>query len=294
LDNKLEEELDEYDKIMNNYKGNGLECLIEFLIKRGGSKDIAIPINDYKIVSRDEDTGVDGYGIHSGDKKSVTVQVKFKYDPHIILCSNRDHLTNFTSTSYAKYKVELRDEHDHMFIFTTAGGIYYHSLHAQLHGRVTVISRYGRFTINGEDQAGLLQLTDSPGFWSEFREALKTSKSQTPIIQKKEPRLEQENIIKKVMEILLKDTDIGKSLVVSPTGTGKTLDIAEITSRYFEDRRSKNLSHYEEITQKLNLPIQLSEYELRKLAIAMENIKTPKNNIEIDIQLLLNLLRGDN
>ena len=279
----------------NDYKGDGLECLVEFLIKRGGTKDLLLPVKEdtYKVVDRNSDTGVDGYGTHL-DGRPLTVQAKFKSRSDVILGANKDRLTNFTSTSYEKFGVKQQQErdHEHMFIITTGGGIYPHSLHQQLHGRVTVIHRFGRTTVLGEDQAGLHQMTDNADFWSEFRASLLTSKDQTPTSLRKEPRLKQVEAINKVMVALSSDDGNGNTLIASPTGTGKTLIMAEVASEFFKKRQAQNLFHYKEVVQKLGLPLDLTDDQFRRLAIAIENAPNQNQTMSIDVGLLLQLLKG--
>ena len=60
----------------NKFKGDGLECLVEFLIKYQGT-DNNIGITDYQIIPGDDDTGVDGRGISTFNKRPATVQVKY-------------------------------------------------------------------------------------------------------------------------------------------------------------------------------------------------------------------------
>jgi len=103
------------------YKGDGLEFLVEALIKLSPI-DNRIGIGNYIPVLKD-DTGVDGYGIGI-DNKPATVQVKYRSNNQVELSANEDHLSNFPNASFMKYNVEVQSNNN-MLIITTAKGLHY-------------------------------------------------------------------------------------------------------------------------------------------------------------------------
>ncbi len=92
----------------NKYKGDGFELFVEVFIRVFGS-DMLVSIvpESYEVVlsSGGNDTGVDGFGV-GNDGKMHTVQAKFCIGD-VELTANKHRLTNFTSTSMLRYKVDM-------------------------------------------------------------------------------------------------------------------------------------------------------------------------------------------
>lgn len=126
--NRLEKQSVRFPDRYNSdkYKGDGFELLIEALIKLS-PVDNRIGISEYEVVLGDNDRGVDGYG--KGMRgQVVTVQVKYRRKTDTYLGANEDHLSNFTSYSQMKYRVELfpkNKKEKNMVIFTTADDMHH-------------------------------------------------------------------------------------------------------------------------------------------------------------------------
>jgi hypothetical protein len=117
---------DRYDP--EKYKGDGFEFLVEVMIKLMGIHP-QIGISDYKVVLGNEDFGVDGVG-KGVRSQTVTVQVKYRGKTDSVLTANKDHLSNFTSYSQMKYRVEVfpkNKKEKNMVIFTTADSLHYYT-----------------------------------------------------------------------------------------------------------------------------------------------------------------------
>ena len=106
----------------NKYRGDSLECFVEYWIK-SGIKSNLLNIQDYNIIT-EGDTGVDGRGISVLNQRIKTVQVKFRSNPMEELTANKDHLTNFGYASIVRYGVKISDN-DNMLIITTGKGLHY-------------------------------------------------------------------------------------------------------------------------------------------------------------------------
>jgi len=115
---------DRYDP--EKYKGDGFEFLAEAMIKLMGTHP-AIGIAEYEVVLGDEDCGVDGVG-KGVRTQTVTVQVKYRGKTDSVLTANKDHLSNFTSYSQMRYRVDVFPENKaekNMVIFTTADSLHH-------------------------------------------------------------------------------------------------------------------------------------------------------------------------
>ena len=146
---------DRYPEI--NYKGDALEFLTELLIKLS-PVDSRIGIKDYRPELK-LDTGVDGYGI-GNDGLPATVQVKFR-SSDVELAANRDHLSNFVSTSLLRYKVP-QDTKTNLLIVTNAKGLTYFTDDEMFLNQVRIL---------GYDQLrGLLD--NNHLFWDQVREQI--------------------------------------------------------------------------------------------------------------------------
>lgn len=207
----------EYQALINRnnydpdkFKGDGLECLVEFLLKYMGNHT-AINIQDYYVIDG-LDTGVDGKGISTINKRAMTVQVKYRQANHI-LTANNDHLTNFALASIIKYGVRDSDV-DNMLIITTAGDIHHFTEDEMLYGRVKTINRNG-----------LRELVDNKqGFWDEFKSSMLESKIQAQHVNSIVLRPHQNEAVQEILSMI----SVGKSgRITLPTGTGKTWIQAE-------------------------------------------------------------------
>ena len=168
---------DRYDP--ERYKGDGLELLVEALIKlspvdnRIGVTDYHpileatevkdnIGITDYHPLEDgvDIDTGVDGYGVGI-DGKPATVQVKYRHNQATMLTANKDMLGNFVAASLLKHKVDPESKVS-MFVFTTANGLHHFTDNEMYENKVKCI---------GYDQLRDL-IDNNMSFWNTFRELL--------------------------------------------------------------------------------------------------------------------------
>lgn len=205
LESQAEENKDRYD--VDKFKGDGLECLVEFLLKYMGNHN-ALNIQDYQVIESTDDTGVDGKGISTINKRAMTVQVKYRQANHV-LTANNDHLTNFGFASQNKYGVKVDDVHN-MLIITTANDVHYYTKESMLCDKVKVINR-----------SGLRELVDNKmAIWDELKMSMLDSKIQASPTNKKVLRPHQQEALDKVLEAI-SDHKSGK--VILPTGTGKTL-----------------------------------------------------------------------
>lgn len=120
----------------DKYKGDGLEILVEALVKLSPI-DKRIGIYDYEPVL-DNDTGVDGCGLGL-DGTPATVQIKYR-KADWILTANADHLSNFPNASFMKFGVNPNSE-DNMLIVTTAKELHHHTHEEMFCGKVRTINR---------------------------------------------------------------------------------------------------------------------------------------------------------
>lgn len=120
----------------DKYKGDGLELLVEALIKLSPI-DKRIGIYSYEPVL-DNDTGVDGVGL-GVDGEPATVQIKYR-KADWILSANQDHLSNFPNASFMKYGVNPVSQ-DNMLIITTAKELHHHTSEEMFCGKVRTINR---------------------------------------------------------------------------------------------------------------------------------------------------------
>jgi hypothetical protein len=124
--NKLEKQsiLDETRYNPNKYKGDGLEFLVEILLKVS-AYDNRIGITNYEPIQSD-DNGVDGVGFNLLGEKCV-VQVKYRSQTQSVLTADKDHLSNMISDGMIKHKVVISDDNKKCprhYIITTAAGLH--------------------------------------------------------------------------------------------------------------------------------------------------------------------------
>ena len=200
----------------NKFRGDGLECLVEFWIKSGIRSNF-LNIRDYIIITKD-DTGVDGRGISTLNSRTKTVQVKYRGNPTEELEANKDHLTNFTTASLLRYGV-LPSDSNNMLIITTGKGLYYFTKDDMLCGKVQCI---GREVISKH-------LDNQTEFWVAFKQALVESRIQSKPIEKIVLRQHQLEAVEAVLKTIQADQATG--YVELPTSTGKTLIQAEVIRR---------------------------------------------------------------
>ena len=178
---RAEKQAKEYGKEdedeINQYKGWALEFFAEYLIK-AHPMDKRIGVIDYQIVDEDDDTGVDGYGTGL-DGNPATVQVKwrpFKYT----LTANRDHLTNFTSSSLIRYGVKLDENRNkNMLIITTGKDIHWRTDEKMFQYNVRVLNREKLRVLVDENNM----------FWDYFRDSWEYSLPKTKIRKPKSRKL---------------------------------------------------------------------------------------------------------
>ena len=198
---------DPEDKAKSKYKGGAGEVLAEFLIKDMGHEN-RIGIFDYRPVNANDDTGVDGEGF-GANEKPATVQVKFR-EGGWILRANEDHLSNFIAASQNKYHVCPEDDKN-MLIITTGLKVDEFTMQEMLYGKVRCLNR-----------EALREMMDNrPNAWLRFYEAWKSSRIQqvAPVITK----VLRDNQVEAVDAMAGKT----KGVIVRPTGTGKSLIMAE-------------------------------------------------------------------
>ena len=198
---------DPEDKAKSKYKGGAGEVLAEFLIKDMGHEN-RIGIFDYRPVNANDDTGVDGEGF-GANGKPATVQVKFR-EGGWILRANEDHLSNFIAASQNKYHVCPEDDKN-MLIITTGLKVDEFTMQEMLYGKVRCLNR-----------EALREMMDNrPNAWLRFYEAWKSSRIQqvAPVITK----VLRDNQVEAVDAMAGKT----KGVIVRPTGTGKSLIMAE-------------------------------------------------------------------
>jgi hypothetical protein len=136
------------------YKGDGLEFLVEALLKLSPI-DNRIGIGNYEPVL-ENDTGVDGIGIGI-DGNPATVQVKYRKSNYI-LTSNGDHLSNFVVASQNRYGVSV-ESNKNMLIITTGKGLHHYTEEDMFLNKVRCIGY--------EDLRDLLD--NNFLFWENFR-----------------------------------------------------------------------------------------------------------------------------
>ena len=118
----------------NDYKGDGLEFLVEALLKLNPT-DNRIAIGSYEPVLSG-DTGVDGLG-KGIDGRPAAVQVKYRQSDWI-LTANGDHLSNFPNAAYMKYGVPI-DSKKHLLIITTGKELHHYTRDEMFQGKVRCI-----------------------------------------------------------------------------------------------------------------------------------------------------------
>ena len=144
----------------DKYKGDGLELFTEALIKLA-PYDNRIGVGNYRIVEENNDTGVDGSGI-GANGKPATVQVKYRSNSRQQLTANKDHLSNFVSSSIIHENVDPNDNKN-MLIITTAESLHHYTDEEMYSGKVRCIGRQQ-----------LRELVDNNQlFWDRFRELCK-------------------------------------------------------------------------------------------------------------------------
>jgi hypothetical protein len=211
LELQAEANKDRFD--VNKFKGDGLEMLVEFLIKYRGA-DNNIGITDYVPIDATDDTGVDGKGVSTFNQRPATVQVKYR-QANYVLSGNEDKLGNLVNASQNKYGVAVSDTQN-MLIITTGEKVHHFTMSEMLYNKVRVINRYG-----------LKEMIDNNlGFWNDFKKAVLDSKTQLTIIPKKELRQHQKEAALETMH-----HNIG--IIELPTGTGKTLVQSEVIVQNF-------------------------------------------------------------
>lgn len=195
---------------INKFKGDGLELLVEFLIKYRGT-DNNIGITDYVPIDATDDTGVDGRGISTFNQRPATVQVKYRQANYIL--TNEDKLGNLLGASQNKYGVLVNDTQN-MLVITTGEKVHHYTMSEMLYNKVRVINRYG-----------LQEMVDNNlGFWNDFRKAVLESRTQSIGLSRKELRQHQKEAVWET-----EHHNIG--IIELPTGTGKTLIQSEIIAQ---------------------------------------------------------------
>ena len=140
------------------YKGDGLEMLVEFLLK-SSPVDSRLGISDYNIVPSNNDVGVDGSGIGTNGNPA-TVQVKFRDASNKVLTANIDHLSNFVSSSMIHFNV-LPTDNMNMLVITTGKGLHHFTDSEMFANKVRCIGR-----------PELRKMLDNNlPFWNKLREA---------------------------------------------------------------------------------------------------------------------------
>jgi superfamily II DNA or RNA helicase len=211
LELQAEANKDRFD--INKFKGDGLEMLVEFLIKYRGT-DNNIGITNYVPIDATDDTGVDGKGVSTFNQRPATVQVKYR-QANYVLTGNEDKLGNLVNASQNKYNVAVSDTQN-MLIITTGEKVHHFTMNEMLYNKVRVINRYG-----------LKEMIDNNlGFWNDFKKAVLDSKTQLANVPKKELRQHQKEAALETMH-----HNIG--IIELPTGTGKTLVQSEIIVQNF-------------------------------------------------------------
>ena len=206
LERQAELYKDRFD--INKFKGDGLELLVEFLIKYRGT-DNNIGITDYIPIDATDDTGVDGRGVSTFNQRPATVQVKYRQATYT-LTGNEDKLGNLINASLIKYGVSVSDTQN-MLIITTGEKVHHYTMNEMLYNKVRVINRYG-----------LQEMIDNNlGFWNDFKKVALESRTQPSNTPRKELRQHQK-------EAAFEATHHDIGIIELPTGTGKTLIQSEI------------------------------------------------------------------
>lgn len=220
---QMKYEGDQRQSEFNKYKGDGLELLVEYLIKAGWLQPkYGINKDGYKPVDVEDDCGVDGVGISDANLRPLTVQVKYKSNPMEELTANKDHLTNFGFSSIVAYGVD-KDDNENMVIITTGKGVNWKTALKMLHNRMRCINREDLQKII--DPYGL-------GLFKDYIESVKASQTPQQAVPKIELRQHQVKAVKDVMDAI--KNGVGKGIVESPTGTGKTLEQAEVIKEFIK------------------------------------------------------------
>ena len=141
------------------YKGNGLELLVEYLLK-SSPVDNRLGISQYQPV-QEGDIGVDGFGIGTNGNPA-TVQVKYRTNTNTSLTANKDHLSNFVVASQNTYEVPVKDTNN-MLVITTAKGLHHFTDNEMFGNKVRCI---------GYEQLRSLVDNNIP-FWDGFRNHIK-------------------------------------------------------------------------------------------------------------------------
>ena len=104
---------------LNRLKGDVFEIFIEGLLKVLGAHP-AIGVYNYKPERRENDWGVDGFGL-GADSKSLTVQIKYRADPKMEL--NKDVIGQFPYQSIIAYGVDLHSN-TNLLLITSCNGLH--------------------------------------------------------------------------------------------------------------------------------------------------------------------------
>ena len=144
------------------YKGDGFETLGQAMCLLSPI-DNRIGISDYKLVSKDDDYGVDGVGIGTNGRP-MTVQLKYKSNPTSYIMFNDDHIGNFINLSTRKYCVDMMDTKN-MLIITTARG-----LHHSIDDNDNILNADGEVCLRCIGYEDLCNMLDNNhNFWNLFR-----------------------------------------------------------------------------------------------------------------------------
>lgn len=156
LEKQAQSNLDRFS--YNDYVGDGLEGLVEALVKLS-PVDNRIGITDYQVATG-QDTGVDGHGI-GFNGKPATLQVKYRGDGTARLTANEDHLSNFICASQNRYGVMIEDTMN-MLVVTTAEGLNFFTEEQMLYKKVRCLGRQELRSLVDNNQA----------FWDQFRKLM--------------------------------------------------------------------------------------------------------------------------
>jgi len=204
------------DENIRKYKGWALEIFAEFFIKYHNG-DNRIGIVDYQPITIG-DTGVDGIGKSSINGQPATVQVKYRQFDYL-LTANEDHLSNFFSSSFARYFKPSRffpEDNKNMLIITSGAGLHHFTENDMFVGLVRCINR--------QDIRVLVDNLEN--FWIEFKNSLTLSR-----IPKNPPKkIELRQHQKEISNIII-NSEVDRGIIELPTGCGKTYVQADIISR---------------------------------------------------------------
>ena len=225
---RVEQLADKYSNVRdpNDFKGDALELLVEYMIKVDGS-DNRIGIYDYRSISEtgNDDFGVDGVGIGENGKPA-TVQVKFRTGQWV-LRANEDSLSNYLTSSIFDFHVEVGDKNN-MLIVTTGLKVDESTMQNMLKGVVRVLNR-----------EALKQMYDNrKEWWSRLYESVRDSRTEKAPAKLVPLRNHQSEAV----AAAIGDSN-QKGMVFLPTGVGKTYIEAYIVCQKILEYRAKgNLS----------------------------------------------------